>query len=129
MVLVVWVQYTVIAAETINFIDKTPIESRDETFHQTIDESCAKLEALMLDWRLETVLFTDHTIPKTRAVMADHIMNIYALIMGIKRLVKPPAGTNRVDEITLRAARKVIKLIQDLGREAPTEATNMFAVQ
>lgn len=129
MVLAVWVQYTLLSAETINFVDKTPVENRDEAFHQTIDENCARLEGLLLDWRLEADLFAEHTAPKTRAVMADHLMNVYAMIMGIKRLVKPPAGTHRVDEITLRAARKVVKIILALDRDTSPDATKLFAVQ
>ena len=48
-----------------------------------------------------------------RCLVADHLMNIYAIIIGLKRLANRIDGSNTIDSVTVRAARKVVSTLLD----------------
>ena len=128
MLACVWTSYTAKTVELINFIDSTDRQSGSGNVSVTAktDECCRELEALVADWKMEAIL-TDATIKlPIRCLVADHIMNIYAVIVGLKRLANRVDKINTVDAITLRAARKVVGTLLDfeqdsgLGRQEKT---------
>jgi hypothetical protein len=113
MVSVVWIRYTQMTAEMLNEIDNNLSHERDGGIQKQVDDFCIQLENLMADWKMESIM-RDNDMPQTlRYLIADHVMNIYAIIIGIKRLIKPAPNTSPVDDITLRAARKVVQITID----------------
>ncbi|CAI6336235.1 unnamed protein product [Periconia digitata] len=127
MILVVWVRYTLITAEAVNYVDSIATDDRNATFYQTVDEYCMKIEHLMKDWRMEAEMKAITTPQRHRAIMADHYMNAYAMIVGIRRLARPPTQNNRVDDVTLRAARNVVGLTLELSNHQSPEDAKLFA--
>jgi hypothetical protein len=73
------------------------------------------------------------TLP-LRCLIADHIMNMCAVIIGLKRLANRIDGTHIVDAMTVRAARKLVRTLLEFeqtnrlgdGRRLDP-ATNVFA--
>ncbi|KAL5351697.1 hypothetical protein ACLOAV_003557 [Pseudogymnoascus australis] len=113
MLLVVWVRYTVMTAEMLNEVDNNHTHERDGGIQQQIDDFCIKLEDLIAEWKMESIII-DNDVPRTlRYLTADHVMNIYAIMIGMKRLIKPVPNSSPVDAITLRAARKVAQITLD----------------
>ncbi|KFZ10142.1 hypothetical protein V501_05327 [Pseudogymnoascus sp. VKM F-4519 (FW-2642)] len=113
MVSVVWIRYTQMTAEMLNEIDNNFSRERDGGIQKQVDDFCIQLENLMAEWKMESIM-RDNDMPQTlRYLIADHVMNIYAIIIGIKRLIKLAPNTNPVDDITLRAARKVAQITID----------------
>ncbi|KFY44994.1 hypothetical protein V494_01202 [Pseudogymnoascus sp. VKM F-4513 (FW-928)] len=113
MVLVVWVRYTQLTAEMLNEFDDNVSHERHGGIHQQVDDFCIKLENLMAEWRMESIIRDNDTPQTHRYLIADHVMNIYAIIIGMKRLAKPDPSSGLVDAITLRAARKVAQITLD----------------
>ena len=75
------------------------------------------MEALVFEWRMEAVL-ADTTIRlPLRCLVADHVMNIYAVIVGLKRLANRVYKVTAVDEMTVRAARKVVGTLLEFEQE------------
>jgi hypothetical protein len=68
--------------------------------------------------------------PKTSPVLswlyADHIMNIYASIVGIRRLARCSSEPQVVDSVTLRAARQVINIILNFDWATADPDQNYF---
>jgi hypothetical protein len=56
----------------------------------------------------------------------DHIMNIYASIIGIRRLTRNTDDAQPVDAVTLRAARMVISVILHFNLEPVPQDQNYF---
>lgn len=70
----------------------------------------------MVEWKMEAIM-TDTTVKlPIRCTVADHVMNIYAFIVGLKRLANRVDKINTVDAVTLRAARKVVGTLLDFGQ-------------
>lgn len=110
---VVWTRYTLMTAEMLNEFDNNLSHERDSEIRQHVDDFCIKLENLIAEWKMESII-RDNDIPQTlRYLVADHVMNIYAIIIGAKRLIKPAPDSSPVDAITLRAARKVAQITLD----------------
>ncbi|PVI00138.1 hypothetical protein DM02DRAFT_563555 [Periconia macrospinosa] len=126
MVVVVWVRYTLLAAEAVDFIDKTLPENRDANFYQKIDKYCTSLEDVLIDWKVEAEMKSAETPTKHRVLMADHVMNVYAMIVGIRRLIRNTAHTNEIDDFALRAARKVVELTLHLTTDDSTNNAKLF---
>lgn len=119
MLACVWTSYTAKTVEVINFIDS--IDRQDQEVSTRTDECCRELEALVADWKMEAIL-TDNSITlPIRCLVADHVMNIYAVIVGLKKLANRVDNINTVDAITVRAARKVVGTLlnfeQDGGKD------------
>jgi hypothetical protein len=121
MLTCVWTSYTAKAASLISFIDTASLQNLSVSLKT--DECCKELEALVVEWKMESLLTeTSVTLP-TRCLVADHIMNIHAIIVGLKRLANRVDKVNTVDAITLRAARKVVCLLLEFGQEGKDSGT------
>lgn len=108
---VVWIRYTHLTAETINWIDEhAPHEDIDE-LSRRVDALCLQLEDIMEEWSLERLVNASETADDFRCLLSDHIMNINAVIIGMQRIVMKEQPGRTVDPITVRAARKVIRII------------------
>ena len=129
MVVVVWVRYILLTAEAVDLIDKTHPGNRDSNFNQKIDDYCKQLEDVLLDWKLEAEMRSAETPIKHRVLMADHVMNLYAMIVGIRRLMRSPTHTNEVDNIALCAARKVVELTLYLTTDNSITSAKLFHSQ
>jgi hypothetical protein len=120
MITVLWIRYTVMTAETLNFIDSV-LDAQDPAGHpaadmtisQKVDDFCTGLEALVVEFEMERHMKAPNTPDPIRCLFADHLMNIYAVIIGMKRLTNPPDAAAPVDPTTLRAARKVVSTLLD----------------
>jgi hypothetical protein len=97
----------------LNEIDDNLSHARDGGIHQQVDDFCIKLENLMVEWRMESIIRDNDTPQTHRYLIADHVMNIYAIIIGMKRLAKSDPSSSFVDAITLRAARNVAQITLD----------------
>ncbi|KAF1841025.1 uncharacterized protein K460DRAFT_371020 [Cucurbitaria berberidis CBS 394.84] len=128
IVTVVWVRYTLMTAEMINFIDNNASHNRDEVIAQKVDDFCLQLEELMAEFKLESLMDAKETTTNFRCLLADHIMNVYAIIIGMQRMVKTTVQGRPVNAITVRAARKVVSIILDFNTGPPlaNEAKTIF---
>jgi hypothetical protein len=115
MVSVVWIRYTLLTAEMLNEIDNCLVSDRDGIIQQKVDSFCMQLESLMAEWKMESSMAECTTTDTLRYLMADHIMAIYAIIIGIRRLVRPAGDRGLIDGTTLRAARKVAQYVHDFS--------------
>lgn len=109
-------------AEMINRIDEHISEDRTDIEHQ-VDTFCHDLEALMVDFNVESIITSEKHSESTRFLVADHIMNVYAIIIGTKRRVRRPGAAQPVDEVTLRAARKVVDITMHFNGETSPKDT------
>ncbi|KAJ4311715.1 hypothetical protein N0V94_007801 [Neodidymelliopsis sp. IMI 364377] len=101
--------YLAKAVEVINYIDST--ERHNASVSQKVDECCAQIEALVTEWKMEPMLEDQTLTLPLRCLVADHIMNMCAVIIGLKRLASRIDGTHTVDAMTVRAARKLVKTL------------------
>ncbi|XPS74883.1 hypothetical protein M3J09_006996 [Ascochyta lentis] len=109
MLACVWTSYTARVIETITYIDST--EHQGSGVSQRVDECCCRLEALVVEWRMEAILADPASSFPLRCLIADHVMNIYAFIIGLKRLANRLDKIDTVDLMTVRAARKVVSTL------------------
>lgn len=110
MIRVVWIRYTILTVEMIEFLDKYDLKNCVESIQGKVNGFCMQLEELVAEWDMETRM-KDPLLPHLlRCFIADHIMNIYTIIIGVKRLAKS-SEIATVDPITLRAARKVVSTL------------------
>ncbi|KAI8936434.1 hypothetical protein NX059_006841 [Plenodomus lindquistii] len=110
-VAVVWIRYTHLVAETINWIDSNAPHKDIDALGRKVDTLCVQLEALMEEWSLEQLVNTADTPDKLRCLIADHIMSINANIIGVQRIVTKEQPGRPVDAITVRAARNVVRVL------------------
>ncbi|KAF2792218.1 hypothetical protein K505DRAFT_376215 [Melanomma pulvis-pyrius CBS 109.77] len=107
---VVAMRYTIMTAEIFNFLESDAKEGRDENREEEVTrkvhEYCEGLEELITEWDLE-----ERAKNSEHPVYADHLMNLYASIIGIKRLTQSSTSAQTIDAMTLRAARKVIETL------------------
>jgi hypothetical protein len=113
MLSVVWLRYVFMTAEMINTIDDAAIHGHDEDLCEKTEAFCLRLEKLMAEWNLEILMQDKSTTETLRYLIADHVMTVYAIIIGMKRLVKRTGSPMPVDTTTLRAARKVAQITLD----------------
>ncbi|KAF2032544.1 hypothetical protein EK21DRAFT_98927 [Setomelanomma holmii] len=117
-IVVVWTRYTLMTAEMVNEIDHCTIDENDLVEHKA-NHFCTQLEELLAEWRLESLMRSDSISVSLRYLIADHVMNVYAIIIGIQRLVqRSGANSNSVDKISLRAARKVTQIALEFSVSA-----------
>lgn len=115
-VVVFWIRYTSMTADMINKIDEHISEDRADIEHQ-VDVFCHDLEALIADFNVESIITSKKHSQNTRFLVADHIMNVYAIVIGTKRRVRRPGAAQPVDEVTLRSARKVVDITMHFNAE------------
>jgi hypothetical protein len=135
MICVIWIRYTVITAETIALIDTTlsaqdashPDPRTTSTLSQDVETACLNLETLITEFEIERHMKAANTPDPVRCLFADHLMNICAVIIGMKRLANPPDSP--VDATTLRAARKVVSTLLDLGTDPTLPGPDEMFVQ
>jgi hypothetical protein len=70
---VVWVRYTHLTVEMLNFIDSYSPDSLDGSLTHKVDEFCIQLEELMLEWKLEALMSAADTPVDHRCLLADHV--------------------------------------------------------
>lgn len=70
---VVWVRYTLLTAEMINWIDESPPHEQGGELCSKVDAFCLQLEDIMLEWKLEELLDAPDTTAKFCCLLADHI--------------------------------------------------------
>lgn len=103
------------SVEAINYIDG--VDRKDAKVSSKVDDCCKMMEALVSEWRMEAVL-SDPTIRlPLRCLVADHVMNVYAVIVGLKRLANRVDNVSTVDEMTVCAARKVVRTLLQFDQE------------
>ncbi|KAG9186952.1 hypothetical protein G6011_10060 [Alternaria panax] len=109
----VWIRYTILTVELISYVDSHQIPGQDRNVSQKVDEICLQMEALMDEWKLHELMNAKDTSDDVRCLVADHIMNIYATIIGLQKLAKHRQARSRSGDIALRAARHVLNIIFD----------------
>ncbi|KAK1917855.1 hypothetical protein P3342_000572 [Pyrenophora teres f. teres] len=103
---IVWIRITRLATQTLNIVGNTP-KDNIEILALEVDKLCLQLEGIMTEWKLEK-LMDDEDIPNDyRCLIIDTIMTIYAIIIGMQRLVQKTRPGAR----TLHAARRIVTLI------------------
>jgi hypothetical protein len=70
---VVWVRYTHLTVEMLNFIDNYSPDSLDGSLTHKVDEFCIQLEQLMIEWKLEALMSAADTPVDYRCLLADHV--------------------------------------------------------
>ncbi|KAF2018874.1 hypothetical protein BU24DRAFT_447492 [Aaosphaeria arxii CBS 175.79] len=115
----VWVRYTAMTREMTDELDKALASNGTEDAMRVADEYCSKLENIIIEWDLETLSKAPKYSKSVALLFADHTMNIYATIIGAKRRARQKNDTPLVDELGLRAARKVINLILYFNTQTP----------
>lgn len=93
----------------IEYIDDT--DNRGLDVSQKVEECCNNIEASVKEWKMEAVMADPDVKFSLRCLIADHIMNIYAVIVGLKRLANRVDNTSTLDAMTVRAARKVVRTL------------------
>jgi hypothetical protein len=97
-------------AEIVNEVDN--LGSQEYVLlEQKVNHFCTHLEELIAEWKLEELMRNNSVPVNLRYLIADHVMNIYAIVIGIQRLLRK-VGTSSmsVDGMTLCAARKVTRI-------------------
>ncbi|KAH7080572.1 hypothetical protein BKA63DRAFT_591170 [Paraphoma chrysanthemicola] len=109
-VAVVWIRYTLMTAEIVNEVDS--FNGHDHgVLEQKVDQFCTALEVLIMEWKLEETMRSEDTPEHLRYLLADHIMTIFAIVIGIRRMLREPGSSRHyVDDVTLRAARKITRI-------------------
>jgi hypothetical protein len=120
MLSVVWIRYTSMTAEILNEIDAATSLDQNEDIQRKVDDYCKGLQLMMDEWKLETIMKEDESEP-LRYLIADHVMNIYSFMIGIKRLLRLPGSQKPVDNVTLGAARKVAQYSIDFTIDSTPE--------
>ncbi|KAF2120436.1 hypothetical protein BDV96DRAFT_266195 [Lophiotrema nucula] len=99
----VWMDYTILTVELFNALDEGTAGP------EAVDVFCIKMETIINNWNLMSLLDAANCSPTCRWLYADHIMNTYTIIIGIKRLTRE--DNTPIDAITLRSARTVMDII------------------
>ncbi|KAF2746452.1 hypothetical protein M011DRAFT_468543 [Sporormia fimetaria CBS 119925] len=121
---VVFLRYTIMTAEILDIIGDPTDKPRDTEVLQKVDDCCAQLEEIVREWNLLSLM---ENSPKADSwLWADHIMGIYIIIIGIRRLVREPNHEHTADPITLRAARMVVSIILRFNDENVASDENYF---
>ena len=120
----VWIRYTLLTAEILNEIDDCKNLDEDDEIRRKVDTYCDQMRGLNDEWNLETTMKEDESQDQ-RFLFADHVMTIYAIIIGVRRLVRRPGSP--VDAATLEAARKVVRITLDFSVDSapPGEAQSV----
>ncbi|KAL6155517.1 hypothetical protein ACJQWK_05167 [Exserohilum turcicum] len=126
---VVWIRYTFLTDELISYVDSHASFSSPEDLFQKTDECCRKLEELIAEWRLEQLMNDTDTLDDHRCMLADHIMNMLAYMIGMQRLVhtavRNSATAGKPSPFAVRAARKVSSIILIFHNDPAMKAKSM----
>jgi transcription antitermination factor NusA-like protein len=129
MLLVVWVRYTLMTAVIINDIDAHTPEKPDRDIQRKIDDYCTQLLTMVEEFSLESIM-KDDSSETLRYLVADHVMTIYSFIIGIRRLVRQPDSHDKVDMVTVSAARKVVQFTIEFSIDsAPAKQAQSVCIQ
>ncbi|KAF2740046.1 hypothetical protein EJ04DRAFT_483631 [Polyplosphaeria fusca] len=104
---IVWLRYTILTVEVITALEEHPSESHQALL---VDEYSNKMEELMTDWNLIDLMNSPKQTPTFKWLCADHIMNMYASIIGVKRMAFRANSVGDIDKVTLNAARAVLSI-------------------
>ncbi|KAL5314041.1 hypothetical protein ACEPPN_018465 [Leptodophora sp. 'Broadleaf-Isolate-01'] len=107
---VIWTRYTMMTAEILEEIDRAAIDHKEDLVRK-VDDFCVQLDRLIEEWNMEQLLRNESTSNTFRFGIADHIMSMYAIIIGIKRMIRSKTQVTPIDPNTVRAARKVVSTI------------------
>jgi hypothetical protein len=120
---VVWIRYTLLTAEIINEIDDCKNIEQDESIQQKVEEYSTRMQEVIEDWKLESIMREGEN-NDLKYLVADHVMTMYAIIIGVRRLVRRPRSPKSVDTVSLNAARKVAEFVLDFSVDSapPGEA-------
>lgn len=110
----VWIRYTLLTAQIINDIDDCEVVDQDEGIQQKVDDYCTQMQEIMTDWNLESTM-REGTSQDLVYLLADHVMTMYAIIIGVRRLVRRSRAPKSIDTVSLGAARKVTQLVLDFS--------------
>ncbi|KAH9870510.1 hypothetical protein IAQ61_005986 [Plenodomus lingam] len=120
---VVWIRYTNLTAETINWIDENAPHKDIDALSRRVDALCVQLEDIMKEWGYERLLNAPETTGDFRCLLADHIMTINAIIIGMQRIVMKEQPERTVDTMTVRAARNIIRIILEFHTDRSLQGT------
>lgn len=123
---VVWIRFTIMTAELFNGLDKYPPGSRGPDILRQVDDYCSQLEELIHEWDLISQIKAPQQNLVLSWLFADHVMNIYASIIGTKRLVRQSTEAHPIDPVALRAARMVISIILHFNGLQDDNSTYFF---
>lgn len=70
---VVWVRYTLIVDELINYIDDYASHGQGDDLRQKADEGCIQCEKLVAEWKFEQLMNERGVSDDHRYMIADHI--------------------------------------------------------
>jgi hypothetical protein len=70
---VVWVRYTYLTVELLNFIDQDAPMHKENSLHDKIDDFCHQLEDLIVEWKLEDLMIDETSSHEYRCLVADHV--------------------------------------------------------
>ena len=73
MINIVWIRYTVLTVEIIDYVDNRVQDKADPSIAQKANECCLRLEELMNEWRLDDLMDDQRTTEDQRCLIADHI--------------------------------------------------------
>ncbi|KAH8727675.1 hypothetical protein GQ44DRAFT_770234 [Phaeosphaeriaceae sp. PMI808] len=113
--MIIWVRSTLMTAEMLNEIDSCTLPDGNGKLSQSVDEFCIKLKDLVTEWKLESTMRDKNTTDELRCFIADQFMIVQAMIVGIKRLVRPAGNPYAVDAIAREAARNVAQITLDFS--------------
>ncbi|KAI0606097.1 Fungal-trans domain-containing protein [Pyrenophora tritici-repentis] len=102
---IVWIRITRLATETLNLASNT--KDNIEGVALEVDKLCLQLEGIMAEWKLERLMDDEDISNDYRCLIIDAVMTIYAIIIGMQRLVQKTRPGAR----TLHAARRIVTLI------------------
>ncbi|EAT85836.2 hypothetical protein SNOG_07185 [Parastagonospora nodorum SN15] len=75
-----------VVTEILNEIDDCKNLEEDEEIRRKVDTYCDQMRGLNDEWNLETTMKEDESQDQ-RFLFADHVMTIYAVIIGVRRLL------------------------------------------
>ncbi|KAJ4355099.1 hypothetical protein N0V95_003222 [Ascochyta clinopodiicola] len=104
-------------AEIINDIDDWKSVDQDDGIQQKVDDFCTRMQEIMTDWNLESTM-REGMSEELKYILADHVMTIYAIIIGVRRLVRRTRSRDFIDKTSLGAARKIAQLVLDFSVES-----------
>ena len=111
---IVWIRHIVLTAELFQFIEDHAGEEHEQQVSKEVDLYCERLQEMIDEWNIEA-LMRDARQSQNQSIAflyGDHVTAFYASMVGMKRLIRRKDSRQPlVDEVTLRAARKVIDII------------------
>ncbi|KAF2866738.1 hypothetical protein BDV95DRAFT_583707 [Massariosphaeria phaeospora] len=123
IIFAVWIRYTVMTAEIFQVLDSsdTTTEGYSRDVLDQVDMYCSQLEDLVVEFNIEHFMKQDRSDTAISFLFADHLINIYASIIGIRKLTRRATPEAPIDACTLRAARVIIAVILQFNLHLETD--------